>query len=101
MTSEEESAVARDWRGRGDGAISAPELRVLAHPDDALAVFEHEAIWVSGNAMIVHDSLDVPRGTFWIMCGPRILRELAVPVSAIEPDSTTSNSATAEVGDAG
>ena len=46
---------------------SPRELIALAHPDDVLAVFDHDAVWVDGNAIRVVGRSDIPRGVFRIV----------------------------------
>jgi hypothetical protein len=44
--------------------ISALDPVAQAHPEDVLAVFEHDAVWIDGNAMRVVGRSDIPKGTF-------------------------------------
>ncbi len=59
----------------------------LAHPDDVLAVFEHDAVWIGGNAMLVlSDSLQT-RGTFLVRLPDGYVRAYEVPQTTAQVEA--------------
>ncbi len=74
------------WAKANGGVARAEILRhgapvAHAHPDDVLAVFDHDAVWIDGNAILVHSSSMERRGVFRVSVPGEPDRVFAVPQS--------------------